>query len=84
LEQNVRDKAVRQIVLLCEHGFCRENSTFNGDDLNNLGAMRLCGFVRCSLDACAEIREMAYYISLYKEGDGAVRDVITFLLCAHR
>ncbi|MDR0339476.1 MAG: HAD-IIIA family hydrolase [Desulfovibrio sp.] len=82
VEQNVRNKTKRLAELMREHGLCREDMAFIGDDLNDIGAMRQCGFVGCPLDACIEVRQIAHYISPYKGGYGAARDVIAFLLRA--
>lgn len=46
-----------------------------GDDLNDLGAMKLCGFKACPVDACKEIKDCVDYVSSYIAGDGAIRDI---------
>ena len=51
-----------------------------GDDINDLGAMKLCGFVGCPADACREVQEIATYVSSVSGGHGAVRDVIEKIL----
>lgn len=67
-------------------GFIEENHIFKyelayiGDDLNDLPAMELAGFVGCPADACEEVKEAADYISELKGGCGAVRDVISHVL----
>ena len=50
------------------------------DDLNDLPAMSLAGFVGCPKDSCEEIRKAADYISGYSGGHGAVRDIICHVL----
>lgn len=42
--------------------------------------MMLCGFVGCPADACAEVKEIADYVSDNVGGTGVVRDVISYLL----
>jgi 3-deoxy-D-manno-octulosonate 8-phosphate phosphatase (KDO 8-P phosphatase) len=42
--------------------------------------MKLAGFVGCPADSCDEIKEIADYISAIKGGNGAVRDVICYIL----
>ena len=44
--------------------------------------MRLMGFVGCPQDACTEVKTLAHYISPLRGGEGAVRDVIAFILRA--
>ncbi len=82
IEQNVADKTKRLDALMQEHGLISENIAYIGDDLNDLAAMRLCGFVGCPADACPEVRAEAHYIAPRKGGEGAVRDVVEFLLRA--
>lgn len=51
-----------------------------GDDINDLKAMSLVGFVGCPADSCREVKDIANYISTKKGGEGAVRDVIEHVL----
>ena len=51
-----------------------------GDDLNDLAAMSLCGFVSCPADACSEVRQRADYICPQKGGEGAVRGMVEKIL----
>ena len=54
-----------------------------GDDINDIGPMRLCGYVGCPADAAIEVKEMADYVSDISGGYGAVRDVIEHILREH-
>lgn len=47
-----------------------------GDDINDLGPMKMCGFIGCPKDACIEVKEVANCIADFDGGYGAVRDVI--------
>lgn len=64
------------------HAFCENNSyskeevAYIGDELNDISAMRLCGYVGCPSDACKEVKEMADYISVKKGGEGVLRDIV--------
>lgn len=51
-----------------------------GDDLNDLSSMKLVGFVGCPYDACSQVREISDYISTFKGGQGAVREIIEYIL----
>jgi 3-deoxy-D-manno-octulosonate 8-phosphate phosphatase (KDO 8-P phosphatase) len=82
LEQHVADKAKWLRASLAQGGIDREEMAFIGDELNDLAAMRLVGFVGCPQDACTEVKALAHYISPLKGGEGAVRDVIAFILRA--
>ena len=58
----------------------KENIAYIGDDLNDLHAMSLANFIGCPSDACTEIKLIASYISPFSGGNGAVRDIIMYLL----
>ena len=51
LYQNVSDKAAFLRAFLAQHSLRREETAYCGDDLNDLAAMALCGFVACPADA---------------------------------
>lgn len=78
--QNVKDKSKWLRQFIKKHGATSENLAYIGDDLNDLEAMMLVGFVGCPSDACQEVMQRADYISTIPGGQGAVRDVICYLL----
>ena len=78
--QNVKDKKNFINSFMTEHGIDRSQIAYIGDDLNDLAAMQLTGFVACPHDACSEILAYADYISTEDGGHGAIRDVIRYLL----
>ena len=82
LVQNIKDKTAYLKEFMRENALKAEEVGYLGDDLNDLQAMRLCGFVGCPQDACEEIREIADYVSAYRGGSGAVRDIVIYLLKA--
>lgn len=53
-----------------------------GDDINDVDAMKLCGFSACPADAVQAIKEIAHAISQYNGGHGAVREIIEHILLA--
>ena len=59
-----------------------ENVLYMGDDIPDYEVMRLCGCPVCPVDAAAEIRSMAVYISPIPGGHGCVRDVVEQVLKA--
>ena len=54
--QNVPHKADFLQNFFAENGYAREEIAYCGDDLNDLAAMALCGFVACPADAAPEVR----------------------------
>lgn len=78
--QGIRDKHTFLQNFIREKNLEKEQIGYIGDDLNDLKAMQLAEFVGCPMDACEEIIEIADYISVFKGGEGAVRDTICYLL----
>ena len=78
--QNVKDKVAFLREFMKEHNIAKEQLAYIGDDLNDLAPMRLAGFVACPADSCAEIIQIADYVSPINGGHGAVRDVIEQML----
>lgn len=80
LYQDVQDKAAFLKQFLAEHNLQKEEVAYCGDDLNDLAAMALCGFVACPADAVQAVRAHVDYICPQKGGQGAVRGVVDQLL----
>ena len=80
LYQNVADKAAFLRGFLAEHHFSREQAAYCGDDLNDLAAMALCGFVACPADTVDAVRRRADLVCPHRGGEGAVRDAIEEIL----
>ena len=53
---------------------------FMGDDLQDLPAMRACGYAMAVDDAAAEVRQAADYVTTRPGGQGAVREAVEHLL----
>ncbi len=80
LYQNVKNKRDFLKTFLMEKQMSREQVGYIGDDLNDLPAMELAGYIACPKDACEEILAAADYVSSKEGGHGAVRDVIEHIL----
>ena len=76
LYQNVSDKAAFLRAFLAQHSLRREETAYCGDDLNDLAAMALCGFVACPADATPAVAARADYRCPRRGGEGAVRDAV--------
>ncbi|MBO4580921.1 MAG: HAD hydrolase family protein [Bacteroidales bacterium] len=53
-----------------------DNVVYMGDDIPDYKVMQLSGLKACPADAAVEIQAIADYISIYKGGEGCVRDII--------
>ena len=78
--QGISDKYHFLSDYLKENKITPSEFAYIGDDINDLPAMKLSGYVGCPADACKEVKNVADYISLVKGGQGAVRDCIEHLL----
>jgi len=58
----------------------KEEICYVGDDLVDLGIMRLIGFPVAVKNACREVKEAASYVTERKGGEGAVREVAELIL----
>ena len=61
--QNIRDKVTYLQNFMKENQISQDELGYLGDDLNDLGGMKLAGFVGCPADACEEIKAVADYIA---------------------
>jgi 3-deoxy-D-manno-octulosonate 8-phosphate phosphatase (KDO 8-P phosphatase) len=73
-------KAFREI--LTEAGVDANEVAFVGDDVIDLPVMRNCGFSVAVANARREVIDEAHYVTPHAGGDGALRDVIEFILKA--
>ena len=78
--QNIKNKKSFLFEYMQKYGISKDQVAYIGDDLNDLPAMSLAGYIACPADACIEIKQKADYISTNKGGNGAVRDCIEYVL----
>jgi 3-deoxy-D-manno-octulosonate 8-phosphate phosphatase (KDO 8-P phosphatase) len=57
-----------------------QNLVFLGNDLNDLGVMKVAGFGATPIDGHQLLKHHATYVSPQKGGKGFIRDVIEFLI----
>lgn len=78
--QNVGKKAPFLERFFAENGYAKEEIAYCGDDINDLAAMNLCGFVACPADATDLILDRADYVCARRGGEGAVRETVQKIL----
>ena len=66
--------------LLKKYNVTEEEVCFVGDDLVDLGLMRLVGFGVAVANACPEIKSTASYVTIKHGGRGAVREIAELIL----
>lgn len=79
LYQDIHRKADFIKAFCDETGIGLQNTAYIGDDLNDLAAMKLCGFAGCPADSCPEVKKAADYVSSVPGGAGAVRDIVEYI-----
>ena len=67
-------------IYLEEKSINATNVLYMGDDIPDLGVMKLAGLPVCPADAVEEIKAVSAYVSPYGGGMGAARDVIEKVL----
>jgi 3-deoxy-D-manno-octulosonate 8-phosphate phosphatase (KDO 8-P phosphatase) len=80
---NSRSKIEHFNEFLRKHNLEKSDVLFMGDDIPDYEVMKVAGIPVCPSDADSEIKQVAYYISDKKGGEGCVRDVIEQVLRLH-
>ena len=68
---------------IAENNLKKEEVLCMGDDIPDYEILKNSGIATCPADAATEIKEIADYISIYKGGEGCVRDIIEQVLRLH-
>lgn len=81
--QKSRNKVPDFLDFCKRHDLTPENVAFIGDDIPDIGILRICGLAVAPADAVDEVKDVADYISTYPGGKGCVRDLIEQTLKVH-
>ena len=82
LYQGIKDKVKCLEEITEAEGVSWDEIVYVGDDLNDIECMRKAGLACCPQDACNQVKNVAGYVSDYRGGDGAVRQIIDRLVDA--
>lgn len=80
LFQNVANKLECLDKILKEKGLSYNNVVFMGDDWNDVPVMRNVAFSACPADAQADVAKIADWVSAFRGGHGAARELINYVL----
>jgi 3-deoxy-D-manno-octulosonate 8-phosphate phosphatase (KDO 8-P phosphatase) len=80
--QGIHDKGAAFKQVVKEAGLGLDEAAFVGDDIVDLPAMRHAGLAVATQNARAEVKIEAHYTTPHAGGEGALRDVVEFLLKA--
>ena len=76
------DKITAMREYFADEGIDPAHAIYMGDDIPDLECMREVGIPVCPADAAAEVIEASRYVSEFKGGEGAVRDIVEQVLRA--
>jgi 3-deoxy-D-manno-octulosonate 8-phosphate phosphatase (KDO 8-P phosphatase) len=80
ITKGCKDKASALRAFAERNGLALDEICFMGDDVNDLAAMALAGFSAAPADARLKVREAARLVTKANSGNGAVREMVDFLL----
>ncbi len=80
--QGILDKKSIMLEIATRHQLLPEELAFIGDDLGDLEVMKAVGFPAAVANAHPVIKRVACFISRKEGGQGAVREIIEFILKA--
>jgi 3-deoxy-D-manno-octulosonate 8-phosphate phosphatase (KDO 8-P phosphatase) len=80
--QGVQDKRACFADIVKKAGLKPEEAAFVGDDVIDLPAMRAGGLAIAVMNARAEVKREAHYVTPHAGGEGALRDAVEFILKA--
>lgn len=80
IHQGAADKVAALRQLMQKHSLTMEQIAYVGDDINDLPVMVQVGLPCAVANAVPEVKAVAKYISVRQGGNGAVRDIIEYIL----
>ena len=82
LYPHIFDKAAAMRDIVAKYGINLANTVYMGDDILDVGALKMVGIPVCPADAGVEAREASIYVSQYGGGRGCIRDIVEQVLRA--
>lgn len=73
---HARDKVPSFMIFCQRNGLEPNDVAYVGDDIPDIGILKICGLAVCPSDAVVEVKEVCDYVSMYPGGKGCVRDLI--------
>lgn len=78
-----RDKVVDFRDFCTRYELDTANVAFIGDDIPDIGILKICGLSVAPADAVPEVKEVCDYVSLYGGGKRCVRDLVEQVMKVH-
>jgi 3-deoxy-D-manno-octulosonate 8-phosphate phosphatase (KDO 8-P phosphatase) len=83
VHKGCKDKATALAAFAARHGLSLEEVCFVGDDVNDIGALRIAGLAVAPGNAHVKAKQAAHYVTQAAGGHGAVREVLDRILEAN-
>ncbi|GHT51146.1 hypothetical protein AGMMS49990_04880 [Endomicrobiia bacterium] len=80
LMQDCTNKKEALKKILDKSGIDVGEVAYIGDDVIDIPVLKAVGFSACPIDACEDVKKTVNYISSFKGGEGAVREVIEIVM----
>jgi 3-deoxy-D-manno-octulosonate 8-phosphate phosphatase (KDO 8-P phosphatase) len=80
VRQGSRDKRADGLAIARELRLRPEQVAFVGDEVIDIPLLKAVGFAAAVANARPEVKDVAHYVALRRGGDGAVREIIEYLL----
>lgn len=84
VHKGCKDKAGAVRLFSQNHGLRLQEICFIGDDVNDLPALNIVGVSACPADARPSVRETCQVVTKLAGGNGAVREVVDWLIGSAR
>ena len=78
--QGCKDKAAALQLFAQKHGLALSELGFMGDDINDVGALKLAGLAAAPADAHSSARDAATFVAKNPGGHGAVRELLDSII----
>lgn len=78
--QGIENKKEKLAEVLQAFRYSFHETAYIGDDLNDLGCMKLCGMSACPADAVEDVIRQVDFVCGKKGGEGAVREFIEYII----
>lgn len=82
IHQGAMNKVEALTELVAKYQLTLDQVGYVGDDLNDLPAITKVGFACAPANAVSEIKERVHYVAIKQGGNGAVREIIEYILKA--
>lgn len=82
LHLGIKEKVACIEAIMAARNLKADELAYIGDDVNDLGAIALCGFTACPADAMSQVKAVVDFICTKDGGNGAFREFAELIISA--